>query len=67
MPYILEDIISITKDSIETAIGEDVGGSSVKEFLTFFSNEEEALPATVEVKNKMCNKIYKCHIGIVAS
>ena len=47
-----------TKDSIETAIGEDVGGSSVKEFLTFFSNEEEALPATVEVKNKMVEIIF---------
>lgn len=45
------------KDKIETTIGEDIGGSTAKEFLTFFT-EEEALPATVEVRNKMVEIIF---------
>lgn len=47
------------KDSVEASIGEDIGGSTVKEFLTFFSEEGiDALAATVEVRKDMVEIIF---------
>ncbi len=45
--------------SVETSIGEDIGGSTVGEFLTFFSKEGiEALIATVEARKNMVEIIF---------
>lgn len=56
---VMEAMKGEVKSSVEASIGEDIGGSTVGEFLTFFSEEGiEALTATVEVRKNMVEIIF---------